>query len=141
MNQTSLQSKANDLWLRFRGMFGADAVERKFGPTPPDEWKSLIGSLNDFELERGMRRLVYSGKAHVPTLPEFGKMCRTVGDEIDLNMPRPIALPPPPSGKFDGWDISANIRFWKYISHRLSSSPRAWCIPDPLSRPKPRRSR
>ncbi len=26
----------------------------------------------------------------------------------------------------DGWDISANTRFWKYITHRLAESHRPW---------------
>lgn len=81
MKTHDTSSRCSDLWQRLIGLFGADAVRRKFGDSPPPEWVSVIASLDDFQLQRGMRRLVYSGKAHVPTLPEFVKLCRTVGIE------------------------------------------------------------
>jgi hypothetical protein len=107
-------------------MFGADSVERKYGAKPPEEWVAMLTRLKDRELDRGIRRLAYSGKAHVPSLPEFTRMCRAVGDDGIEEGPRPIALPNPDDGKFDGWAVTANNRFWKYITKRLTDHPLAW---------------
>jgi hypothetical protein len=106
-------------------MFGGDAVERKFGLTPPPEWIAMIARLSDFQIQQGIRRLAYSGKAHVPTLPEFARMCREIGGEYEEGPKRP-ALPAPKPLQYDGWAMVANIRFWKYITHRLTEAPRAW---------------
>ena len=90
-------------------MFGGDAVERKFGPKPPPEWVGMLARLNDLQIDRGIRRLAYSGKPHVPSLPEFTKLCRAIGgDEFDEGEPRPIALPKPDEVEWNKWDMAAN---------------------------------
>lgn len=73
--------RANQLWRHLAGLFGADSLERKFGKSPPAEWAGLLRTVNDFELQRGIRRMSFSGKSHIPTLPEFLRMCREVGGE------------------------------------------------------------
>lgn len=129
-NDNSPQSRANTVWTRFVGMFGGDAVDRKYGLTPPPEWVAMISRLNPFEVDRGLRRLAYSGKAHVPSLPEFTSLCRAVGDDTIEEGPRPLpTLPKPVKDPFDGWDIAGNTRFWKYITRRLTDQPRAWGAP------------
>jgi hypothetical protein len=75
--------------------------------------------LNDYQLAQGMRRLVYSGKTHPPTLPEFVKLCRTVGHADDVpdqrsQLPTSRALAGP-DDEFDGWAIAANFRLLGYI--------------------------
>ena len=99
------------------GLYG-DSLLRKFGDEPPPEWIASIGELNDYQLARGMRRLKYSGKSHVPALPEFLKLCRTIGhaDDIPDETPRP-ALPQlaGPSLDLDTWDIAANQRLLSYV--------------------------
>lgn len=125
MTQAFQQSRATEIWRRLGGMFGADAVTRKFGQTPPPEWQAMLSRLKDFEVDRGIRRLAYSGKSHVPSLPEFTKLCRMVADDDVDEGPRPPSLPAP-EGKFDGWDVRGNDRFLKYIGHHLVENFRPW---------------
>jgi hypothetical protein len=119
MTQDSPQSRATEIWKRFGGMFGVDAVERKFGKTPPIEWQAMLGRLKDFEIDRGVKRLAYSGKGHVPTLPEFTRMCREIGGEYDEGPKRP-ALPNPGTWQGDEWDIEANQRLLKFMTTLVS---------------------
>lgn len=111
------------------GLFG-DALLRKFGAEPPQEWETGVGYLNDAQIERGFRRFVFGWKGGPPSLPDFMRMCRSIGDDaMDEGLPRLIALPPADTRQFDGWDITANNRFWKYITKRLTDEPRAWGAP------------
>jgi hypothetical protein len=71
-----MASKTEALWKRMAEMFGAETLARKYGDTAPETWITAVERLNQFELERGMRRLVYGGKTYIPTLPEFLRMCR-----------------------------------------------------------------
>lgn len=125
------KQKAQAIWQRLCGCFGADAVERKFGPTPPPEWVAMIGRLKDHELERGMRRLVYSGAAAPPSLPQFVRLCRTVGDAPDVDDgPRVPALPTKPADwQGDRWDIAANRHLLAYIVRRMTANPHAYGRP------------
>ncbi len=61
------QSRADELWQRFVGLFGGESVKRKFGDDPPDEWVGVLAQLSDYQLERGMRRLLRSGKSTPPS--------------------------------------------------------------------------
>lgn len=118
--KTSPPSRTGELWKRFAGLFGADAVERKFGPTPPSEWIAMVERMREFELERGLRRLVYGGKGHVPTLPEFVKLCRSVGGE-EFDEPKPITALPAPDSRFDEWDMAGNKHLWNYIFAQMKT--------------------
>lgn len=116
MSRNDPPLRCADLWQRLIGLFGADAMRRKFGDKPPPEWISMIARLSDFELQRGMRRLVYSGKAHVPSLPEFVKLCRNIGAGDDVeDGPRAPILPVSEDWKGDEWDDRANRRFMGYL--------------------------
>jgi hypothetical protein len=107
------------------GMFGGDAVERKYGKLPPAEWTAMLSRLKPFEVDRGIRRLAYSGKAHVPTLPEFTHLCRAVADDsIEEGIQRP-ALPNPDAFVGDEWDIEANQRLLKHITTILAGKANA----------------
>lgn len=112
------------MWDKLLGLFG-DALLRKFDAEPPEEWVVAISMLSDFEITRGIKRFVFGWKGGVPNLSDFVRFCRNVGDEIDEG-PRPKALPKQDDWKGDGWDVSANTRFWKYITHRLTESHRPW---------------
>lgn len=114
-NENSPQSRANDLWKRFVGMFGGDSVERKYGLTPPPEWIAMVGRLKGFELDRGVRRLAYSGAVGMPSLPAFTKLCRAVGDDSVDEGPKPIALPNPDTWQGDEWDMTANRHLLAYL--------------------------
>lgn len=125
MNPNSEPSRANQIWTRFAGMFGADALERKFGKTPPPEWNVMLSRLKEFEIDRGVRRLAYSGKSNVPSLPEFTKLCRMVADDDVDEGPQKLALPNPDAFVGDEWDIEANQRLLKHITTILAGKANA----------------
>jgi hypothetical protein len=113
-------AKAVALWRRLAELFGADALARKFGDTPPETWVVAVDALNEFQLERGMRRLVYGGKSIVPTLPEFLRMCREVGG---TEWTEADGLRAPPSHRIEQqpmprWMREANIHLIAYITRR-----------------------
>lgn len=108
-------------------MFGADALERKFGRSIPAEWAGIVDRMPQAELERGMRRLVYSGKPHVPTLPEFVKLCKTVGDDQEFGGPKqsgPLIAGPAPVT--DNWGAVANM----HLMAEVYRNPRRFASPD-----------
>lgn len=119
MTQDSQPSPAAEVWRRLAGMFGADAVERKFGRQIPVEWLAMCGKLPEHQIQRGIRQLAYSGKAHVPSLPEFVKLCRDA--EHDFRPPVPHdALAGP---EMDGWEMLGNRRLLRYITRKVSEAP------------------
>src|SRR5580765_4950469 len=121
MTLNSEPSRANEIWRRFAGMFGADALERKFGKTPPPEWQVMLTRLKDYEIDRGVRRLAYSGKPGVPSLPEFTRLCRMLADDSVDEGPQRLALPPPSAFAGDQWDTSSNLRLLKHITTTLAA--------------------
>lgn len=130
MSQTNKPSfRATEIWKRFVGMFGGDAVERKFGKTPPPEWEAVVGMLRDFEIDRGMRRLVFSGKAGIPSLPEFTKFCRHIGTDDFDDGPKPPALPNPDGFTGDEWDMAANRHLLAYIARVIPADPQRYGRP------------
>ena len=85
----------------------------------------MLSRLKDFEIDRGVRRLAYSGKAHVPSLPEFTKLCRMVGDDSVDEGPQRLALPSPDTFVGDQWDLIANQRLLKFITTTVSAKSNA----------------
>lgn len=112
------------------GYFG-DGIVRKFGDEPPVEWIEAIAEINDYQIRRGFKRLAFGWKGGIPNLPDFIRYCRTIGDDAPEEGPQQrIALPAPEKHQLDGWDITSNNRFRKYITHRLmTQDPRAWGAP------------
>lgn len=115
------QDRANQVWGRLAGCFGESLI-RKFGEEPPSEWIGAISRLNDYQLQQGIRRVVYSGKAAAPSLPEFVKLCRTVGQADDVP-DDPQATKPQmleyTGGNFDKWDIAGNRHLFAYVLRKL----------------------
>lgn len=74
-------------------MFGS-RFTRDYGDSAPDTWRRTIESLKDFELARGLRRLLQQGSGSPPTLPQFVKACRA-SDPDDVVRPTSTYLPPP----------------------------------------------
>lgn len=71
-----------------------------------------------------------SGKPHAPSLPEFMKLCRTVGHAEDI----PDRLPPPgnpalEAPQMDPWEILGNRRMLKYITTVVSAGPKRYGRP------------
>ncbi|MCC7126449.1 MAG: hypothetical protein IT178_16485 [Acidobacteria bacterium] len=128
MNRNSGDSSPTaELWLRLAGMFGADTLERKFGRDIPAEWRGIVDRMPRVELDRGMRRLVYGGKGHVPTLPEFVKLCKAVGDDQEFGGPKqatPLLAGPPPVT--DNWGAAANM----HLMAEAYRNPRRFASPD-----------
>lgn len=54
---------------------------RDYGESVPDIWRQAINTLKPFEIERGLRRLTSGGSGSPPTLPQFMKACRMIGDD------------------------------------------------------------
>lgn len=103
------------------GCFG-DSLIRKFGEEPPQEWVAGVSMVNDYQLQQGMRRMLYSGKSHPPTLPEFIKLCRTVGHDDAVPDERPALTGPGDDGwKGDAWDQAANIHLLGYITRAVAA--------------------
>lgn len=76
--------------------------------------------LNDYQLQQGMRRMLYSGKPHPPTLPEFIKLCRTVGHDDAIPDAQPVLTGPANDGwTGDAWDEAANIHLLGYITRAV----------------------
>lgn len=74
-------------------MFGPRFL-RDYGDRAPDVWAKAILGLKDRELQKGLSRLLKGGSGSVPTLPQFVKLCRTIGDD-EGPAPQHTALPPP----------------------------------------------
>ena len=74
-------------------MFGS-RFTREYGDSAPETWRRTIESLKDFELARGLRRLLQQGSGSPPTLPQFVKACRAA-DPDDVVRPAATFLPPP----------------------------------------------
>lgn len=113
------EDRATEVWDRLLGCFG-ESLLRKYGATPPEEWKGAIAMLGDYQLQRGMRRLLYSGKGTPPTLPEFLKWCRTVGHDDNIpDEPAPLAsFPQISQDGGDVWSIAANQHLLKHVVTR-----------------------
>lgn len=82
-----------------------------------------IAHLNDYQLQKGMRRVVFSGKATALSLPEFVKLCRTVGhsDEVpDVSPPTAQQALTHEDQEFDNWAMEANQHFLAYVLRKLS---------------------
>lgn len=112
------ESRIDMVWRHMAQMFGADALQRKFGDTPPDDWKQFINRLSDYELKRGLRRMVNGGKSFPPSLPEFLKMAHEVGGDYPSDErynPKQIAAPVRDSG-LDKWHGMAGLKLMGYIS-------------------------
>lgn len=137
MTQSSQQSAAVEVWRRFAGMFGADAVERKYGREIPPEWIAMCGRLNDYQVQRGIRQLAYSGKQHVPSLPEFVKLCRDAEHDVRPPTVHP-ALTRDADPSMDPWGILANRRLLKYITTVVSADPQRYGRPASAAGMKPK---
>lgn len=129
MTQNSQPSKAAEVWRRLAGMYGADSVARKYGEEVPEEWHAMLGKLSEFQVSRGVRMLAYSGKTHVPSLPEFVKLCRDA--EHDREFQSKPALPSP-EDETDRWTVAANRQLMRYLTAKMAKDPK--CLGEPASR-------
>lgn len=110
------------------GCYGESLI-RKFGDAPPTEWIAGIATLDDVKLARGMRRVLFGGKTHPPSLPEFMRLCRLIADDDIDEPPSYRPLLDSDAGKFDEWDIAGNQHLLGYITRRFKENPRCWGAP------------
>ena len=92
-SQSSATDRVSTTWTSLAEMFGS-RFTREYGDSAPETWRRTIESLNDFELARGLRRLLQQGSGSPPTLPQFVKACRAA-DPDDVVRPAATFLPPP----------------------------------------------
>jgi hypothetical protein len=119
MTQPPLSS-AERLWRHFVGLFGGDAVERKYGKSIPPEWSAVLAKIEPRKLDRGVRRLLHSGLAQVPTLPAFVRLCEALGDDPRENAPDAPRLPPPQDPpEWDAWGRAANRHLVAHMMRRV----------------------
>lgn len=63
---------------------------RDYGESVPEIWRQAIKTLKPFEIERGLRRLTSGGSGSPPTLPQFMKACRMIGEDEGPSNPAPV---------------------------------------------------
>ena len=80
MSEWSASNEAARVWEIFSGMYGV-RLTRDFGESVPDVWRQAISGLQRYEIERGLRRLTTQGSGSPPTLPQFMRACKEVGDD------------------------------------------------------------
>lgn len=111
------------------GCFG-DALLRKFGAEPPQEWVGAVSALNHHQIERGMRRILFGWKGGPPNLPDFMRLCRSIGNDDFEEGPKPLALPNPDNWAGDKWDIAANMRLMSYLMRQVVKRTRVFGAPN-----------
>lgn len=122
-----MASKTQQLWSRLAGLFGADALSRKFGDSPPEEWIAVVERMNDYQLARGMRRLIHGGRDGVPTLPAFVKLCEDPGGVGEFNEgPRPSVVQIEDTREWDIWLTQGNRHLLNYIREFTPRHPRRY---------------
>jgi len=99
------------LWRHLAALFGADALERKFGRSAPPEWEGAVAELSTAQLAQGIAWLPKSGRRDVPSLPEFLAACRGARE-----FSTPVRRLE--DGRFDGWDVTANSHLLAYLRER-----------------------
>lgn len=75
-------------------MYGT-RLTRDFGESVPEPWRSAVNALTDAQIKGGLQRLTAAGSGSAPTLPQFVKACRTVGDDEGTIRPQLTYQPPP----------------------------------------------
>lgn len=124
--------RAGAVWSRLAGCYG-ESLTRKFGDEPPQEWVAGIAMLNDYQLQQGMRRMLFSGKPHPPALPEFMRLCRTIGhaDDVPDQLPKKLhpALTQQIDTRVDAWTVLGNRRLLKYITTKIPEDTRRYGEP------------
>lgn len=117
------------MWGRLLGCFG-DQLLRKFGGEPPEEWVAGLSMCTAAQHERGLRRVVFGWKGAPPSLPDFMRLCRSVGtDDFDEGPSPALALPNPDTWEGDVWDIAGNNFLRGHIAKQLSADPRHYGRP------------
>lgn len=119
-------NRVQSLWHLLLALFGIDAVGRKFGQVAPAAWADLLASMNDFQFARGLKRLPLVGKPHVPSLPEFLRLCRDTGGVGDIDEPYVPAARQVEGPKLRPWQMVGNRHLLSYIRAMTPGRPRRY---------------
>lgn len=68
--------QARQTWKRFCAWYGADAVERKYGLQPPEDWCDCLDDLGESTLAKAMAQVREKFPTWMPSLPEFEQIIR-----------------------------------------------------------------
>lgn len=122
-NKPEIRAKA--VWDRLLGCFG-DSLLRKFGAEPPAEWVGALKGLTQPQIERGLRRIVFGWKGGAPSLPDFVRLCRAVGEEFDEG--NQLKLPAPGEDPWEGkqWLMAGNRYLLGHIVNRVAEDPKRY---------------
>jgi hypothetical protein len=112
MSESYQSNEAERVWRALSEMYGSKVV-RDFGESVPNVWRSAVGALNRFEIDRGLRRLTMQGGASPPTLPQFIKACKQTGDDEGTIRPAQDHFLTPPS--MDKWREFGNRCLFAYL--------------------------
>src|SRR6185437_102688 len=123
------QERARALWDRLLGCFG-DPLLKKFGAEPPEEWVLALGSLDSRQIARGMRRIVFGWKGPPPSLPDFMRLCRSVGEDDFDEGPRPLERLNRDDGHEDPWLMTANRHLLAHLLRVVGENPKCYGHPD-----------
>lgn len=128
MHTEAAAAKAAAVWSRLLDCFG-DALQRKYpGKEPPREWVLQLASLRTEYIERAFRRMMSAGLSQPPTLPQFMRFARAVGDDND-----PESLPQIPQAlqgpQMEPWTIQGNLWLLAYIRTQMTEKPLRWGRP------------
>lgn len=113
---TVTASPVEQLWGRFADMYGGETLKRRYGPTPPEAWREVVNSLPQRELVRAVRRLTHGGNPHLPTLPEFVKLAKGVGEDFESAKPMDALPNPNSAGTWDPWALKGNEHLMGYVT-------------------------
>jgi hypothetical protein len=58
-----------------------------YGESPSQMWTVTIAGFKDFEIERGLRKLLFKGSGTPPTLPQFVAACKYSEDDEPISAP------------------------------------------------------
>lgn len=106
----STPSRADQVWRHLSGLFGAEALKRKFGSRPPAEWDGALRSLSDAQIANGVGQLLSSGAVHLPSLPEFLAYCRQAREFEDRSEFQRLDAP-----QFTAWEFEGNLHLLDHV--------------------------
>lgn len=101
--------RADIAWTTLVEMY-AGRLTRDYGESVPNAWRRAINGMRDYEVERGLRRLLMDGSQSPPTLPAFVKACRQPGEAGESSLTTP-SLPGPSYDDFHRYGQKALLSF------------------------------
>lgn len=85
------------VWTSLCEMFGSKFASN-YGDKPSQMWAMSINGFKDYEIQRGLRKLLHKGSGTPPTLPQFIAACKYSEDE---DTPAPTQALPKIASQFD----------------------------------------